>query len=134
MASGYWSPLAIGMADGPPIGASSGAQSCIPVTARYTFPPNSFMIGSALRITALGRYTTTTTSGTATWSVVLGGVAGVFTSGAYALNVTLAKTNLPFWLDIVITNAEFVNAPGSPDYFLFDDVTYVVHNLQKVTG
>jgi hypothetical protein len=33
-----------------------------------------------------------------------------------------------------IVDPEFVNVPGSPDYNLFNDVAWIIHNVQRVTG
>lgn len=99
MASGYWAPLAIGTADGPTLTAAAAA-TCIPVTAKFTFPPNSLVVGSALRITANGRIScVVTTPGTARFDLRLGNNI-MFDTGAMNLNI-VAKTTLPWWLDIV---------------------------------
>jgi hypothetical protein len=54
MASGFPAVVAIASADGPPITAAA-ATSCLPVTGRFTFPPNAFAVGSAMHIHASGR-------------------------------------------------------------------------------
>lgn len=101
MASGYWAPLAIGTADGPPLTAAAAA-TCLPTTARFTFPPNSLVVGTALRITANGRIScVVTTPGTARFDLRLSNNI-MFDTGAMALNI-IAKTTLPWWLDIVGT-------------------------------
>jgi len=101
MASGLVTPLAIGVGDGPTLTAASAA-TCLPVTAKYTFPPNSIMQGSKLRITAFGRIScVVTTPGTARFDVRLGSTV-IYDSGALNLNI-VAKTTLPWWLDIAIT-------------------------------
>ncbi len=98
MASGYLSPLAIGVGDGPTLTAAAAA-TCLPVTAKYTFPPNSIQQGTWLRIYAHGRIScVVTTPGTARFDVRLGGTV-VFDSGAMNLNTT-AQTTVPWWLDI----------------------------------
>lgn len=101
MASGYWSPLAIATADGPTLTAAAAA-TCLPVTALYTLPPNSIGVGTMLRVKASGRLScVVTTPGTARFDIRLGGVV-IFDSGALPLNI-VAKTNVPFWLDIFVT-------------------------------
>jgi len=99
MAAGLWTLLAIAVGDGPAITAAA-ATSCLPVTAKYTFPPNSIVVGTVLHVLAWGRMSNAvTTPGTARWSVQLGGVAGVFDSGPMTLN-QVAKTSTPWRLEI----------------------------------
>jgi hypothetical protein len=101
MASGYWAPLAIGVADGPTLTAASAA-SCMPVTAKFTFPPNSISIGTVLRVTALGRVSSAvTTPGTMRFDLRLGGTV-ICDSGPYALRTTVATT-VPWRLEILAT-------------------------------
>ena len=101
MASGYWAPLAIGTGDGPTLTAASAA-TCLPVSAKITFPPNSIQAGSVLRVTAKGRIScVVTTPGTARFDIRLGATV-VFDSGAMNLNTT-AQTTVPWWLDLEIT-------------------------------
>jgi hypothetical protein len=100
MASGFWSPVAIASADGPTLTAAAAA-TCLPVTAKFTFPPNTFTPGSMMRITAQGRISNVvTTPGTARLDIRLGTV--IFDTGALALNV-VAKTTLPWWFECLIT-------------------------------
>jgi hypothetical protein len=101
MASGYMSPVAIGTADGPTI-TLLGAVTCLPVTGRYTFPPNSIKDGTVIKITAQGRIScVVTTPGTARLDVRLNNLVIVDT-GPLALNV-IAKVTLPWWFDCLIT-------------------------------
>jgi hypothetical protein len=101
MASGYWAPLAIGTGDGPTLTAAAAA-TCLPVSAKITFPPNSIQAGSVLRITAKGRIScVVTTPGTARFDVRLASTV-VFDTGALNLNTT-AQTTVPWWLDLEIT-------------------------------
>jgi hypothetical protein len=100
MASGYFSPLAIGLADGPAITAAA-ATSCLPVTGKFTFPPNSLSAGSIIRVTAQGRISNAvTTPGTARLDVRLNNLV-ILDTGALTLN-QVAKTNLPWWFDCII--------------------------------
>jgi hypothetical protein len=89
--------------DGPTLTAAAAA-TCIPAAAKYTLPNNFFSIGTSLRITAQGRIScVVTTPGTARFDVRLGGSAiVVFDTGALNLNI-VAKTTVPWWLDIVLT-------------------------------
>lgn len=97
MASGFIQPLAVGSADGPPI-TGTGGISCLPVSAKYTFPPNAFGVGTTLWITAQGRISNVvTTPGTARLDVRFGSTV-VFDTGALALNA-VAKTTLPWWFE-----------------------------------
>jgi hypothetical protein len=115
MASGYWSPLAIGTADGPTL-TGAAAASCIPTTARFTFPPNSLVVGTALRITANGRIScVVTTPGTARFDLRLSPTLIMFDTGAMALNI-VAKTTLPWWLDIVGTIRQ-TGVAGTASFF-----------------
>jgi len=100
MASGFFSPVSIGTGDGPTLTAASAA-TCLPVSAKFTFPPNSIVQGSLLKISAQGRISNAvTTPGTARLDVRLGGTV-IFDTGALALNA-VAKTTLPWWFEAVI--------------------------------
>lgn len=84
--------------DGPTLTAAAAA-TCLPATAKYTFPAAYFLIGRKLRIRAQGRIScVVTTPGTARFDVRLGGTV-VWDSGALNLNTT-AKTNVPWSLDV----------------------------------
>ena len=115
MASGYVAPLVISYGDGPTLAAGATTpSSMLPITALYTFPPNTMMIGSAFRITAQGRIScVVTTPGTARFDVRLGGTV-VFDSGAMNLNTT-AQTTVPWWLEIdLYTRATATNPTATP--------------------
>jgi hypothetical protein len=100
MAAGYWAPLAIASADGPTLTALARA-SCLPVTAKYTFPANPFVVGSALRFWAAGRISCViTTPGTARLDITYGGTV-MFDTGAMNLNI-VAKTNVPWTFEGLI--------------------------------
>lgn len=93
--------MTIASGDGPTLTAAAAA-TCLPVTCKFTFPPNSFAISSALRITAQGRIScVVTTPGTARLDVRLGGTV-IFDTGALNLNI-VAKTTVPWWFDCLIT-------------------------------
>ncbi len=112
MASGFWQPLAIASADGPTLTTTAASGfTCLPVTALFTFPPNSFVVGSALRISAQGRISCViTTPGTARFDIRLGGTVA-FDTGPLAL-VPIAKTTLPWWFDAMIV-CRAVGATGN---------------------
>jgi len=113
MAAGIWEPLAISWGDGPTLTAAASA-SMLPITAKYTFPPNTIQVGTALRITAQGRIScVVTTPGTARFDVRMGSTV-VYDSGALNLNI-VAKTTLPWWLDIIlIARANATNPTATP--------------------
>lgn len=110
MASGFWSPLAIAVADGPTLTAAAAATA-LPVTAKFTFPPNSIIAGTMLRVWASGRIScVVTTPGTARFDLRLGGTA-IYDSGALNLNI-VAKTTLPWTFEAVVT-CRAVGATGN---------------------
>lgn len=85
------------------------AASCIPPYAKVLFPANYFQIGKMLRVFAMGRISSAvTTPGTARFDFRLGGTV-VFDTGALNLNV-VQKTNVPWWLDIILTCRAVGNA------------------------
>jgi len=112
MASGFWSPLAIAVGDGPTLTAAAAATA-LPITAKFTFPPNSIITGSMLRVWASGRIScVVTTPGTARFDIRLGGTV-VYDSGALNLNV-VAKVTLPWTFEGVLT----CRAVGSAGNFM----------------
>lgn len=131
MASGYWSPLAVGVADGPTLTAASAA-TCLPVSAKYTFPPNSIQQGTCLRVWAQGRIScVVTTPGTARFDLRLASTV-IFDSGAMNLNTT-AQTTVPWWLNIVLTCR---TSGSSGNFFGFSDFASVavVGSASVTTG
>lgn len=81
---------------------AAAAASCLPAAARFSFPPNALKIGDKFQIKASGIISNViTTPGTARFDVRFGS-AVVFDSGALNLNI-IAKTNVPWWLDIELT-------------------------------
>ena len=101
MASGIATVWSVATADGPTLTAAAAA-TCLPVTAKCTFPPNSIMQGTLLRIAAQGRIScVVTTPGTARFDIRFGSTV-VFDSGAMNLNTT-AQTTVPWWLEIYLT-------------------------------
>lgn len=110
MASGYISLLAIASGDGPTLTAAAAATA-LPVTAKYNFPANAFVVGSKLRIKAFGRISCAiTTPGTARFDVRYGGTV-IFDTGALNLNI-VAKTTVPWDLEINLT-CRAVGATGN---------------------
>lgn len=78
------------------------AKTVIPATSLYTFSPNYFEEGKALRVTVAGGISNIlTTPGTITFQVMMGSIV-VWTSGAIQLNAT-AHTTLPFYLQALLT-------------------------------
>jgi hypothetical protein len=138
MASGFPAVVAIAAADGPTITAAA-ATSCLPLTARFSFPPNAFAVGSALRIHASGRISNVvTTPGTARLDVRLGGTGGttgtvVYDTGAMILN-QVAKTTLPWRFSVWLT----CRAVGSTGNFWgvgdFQSESIVGSALPSVSG
>lgn len=87
--------------DGPTLTAAAAA-TCLPTHALYTIAPNFWQPGKMMRVMAAGRIScVVTTPGTARFDLRMGG-AVIFDTGALNLN-TVAKTNVPWWLDIVLT-------------------------------
>lgn len=110
MASGFPSILAIAAADGPTLTAAAAA-TCLPVTARFTFPPNAFAVGSSMRITASGRISNAvTTPGTARFDVRLNNNV-IFDTLALTLN-QVVKATLPWQITIWLT-CRAVGATGN---------------------
>jgi hypothetical protein len=100
--------LVVATADGPTLTAAAAA-SCLHTSAVITLPNNYFYIGRQLRFFLAGRIScVVTTPGTARFDVRMGG-AVVFDTGALNLNV-VAKTNVPFWLEMVLTCRAIGNA------------------------
>lgn len=92
MAAGYREPKAIAQAAGPTLTAAAAA-TCLPVSAKCTFPPNAFFPGVVLFVTASGNISNAvTTPGTARLDLRLGGTV-IFDTGALALNI-VAKTTM----------------------------------------
>src|SRR5580765_6891942 len=113
MASGFSTPQAIAVADGPTLTAAAAA-SCLPVTAKVTFPPNAFNLGSVMRIYASGRISNAvTTPGTARLDVRMGaaGSTVIYDTGALTLN-QVVKATLP-WEFIATLTCRAVGATGN---------------------
>lgn len=94
--------LAVASADGTAITNSTTQGSIIPTAAKFVLPANFLEVGSQLKLTASGRISNVvTTPGTLLFQVLFG-AAGVFSPAAFNLNTT-AKTNVGWWLDILLT-------------------------------
>lgn len=88
-------------ADGPTL-TGAAAASCVHTNCVITLPNNFWYIGRKARIRAAGRIScVVTTPGTARFDVRIGAVVA-FDTGALNLNV-VAKTTVPWWLDIELT-------------------------------
>jgi len=103
MSVGYWETLATVVSDGTALTAAArasllqgGAKSGL-----YTLPANKLRIGDVLHVRASGRIScVVTTPGSITFDLSAG-VAGTafFSSGVIPLNI-VAKTNVPWILDV----------------------------------
>lgn len=97
--------------DGPTLTAAAAA-TCIPPAALITIPAGWWQIGRMLKVTAQGRIScAVTTPGTARFQVRQGAVS-IFDSGALNLNI-VAKTTVPWWLEIVMTCRAIGNATSA---------------------
>lgn len=93
--------IAWSQVDGPTLTAAAAA-TCLPPTALVTLPPNWWYVGRVMKVTAQGRIScVVTTPGTARFQVRQAAVS-IFDTGALNLNV-IAKTTVPWWLEIVMT-------------------------------
>jgi len=100
--------LSWAIGDGPVLTAAARA-SCLPTANVYTLPNNFFTVGKKVRIRAMGRIScAVTTPGTARFDVAFDGTANG-DSGALNLNI-VAKTTVPWWLEIVGTCRTVGNA------------------------
>ncbi len=87
---------------GSSFGTYTTSKTVIVPTALQIIRANTLNIGSAFRITAAGGIgTLVTTPGTITFETKIGSVVA-FSTGAIQLNAT-AHTNIPFWLEILLT-------------------------------
>lgn len=78
------------------------AKTVINTSDLRTLEPDFFEIGRNLDFRIIGSLSNiVTTPGTVTFQIMLGAIV-VYTTGAIQLNAT-AHTNLPFWLDIMLT-------------------------------
>jgi len=99
---GWQETLISGQVDGAALTASVTPTSLLPAAAKFVLPANYFQIGLMLRVIAAGRVSNiVTTPGTLTLDLRLGSVI-VANGGAMALNV-VAKTNVPWWLEWILT-------------------------------
>ena len=81
---------------------AAAAASMLPAAAKFTFPANLLKIGDKLQVKASGIIScVVTTPGTARFDIRMGSTV-IFDTGALNLNV-VAKTNVPWWLDIEMT-------------------------------
>lgn len=106
--------LVNGLVDGPPLTAAAAA-SCIPPASRIILPNSFFYVGKMLHLSLMGRIScAVTTPGTARFDVRLGssGTIVAFDTGALNLNA-VAKSNVPWWLDIWLTCRAVGNGTNS---------------------
>lgn len=93
--------IASSYTDGPTL-TGAAAASMVPTYVPTTLPAGYWQIGRSWRITASGRIScVVTTPGTARFDLRLGGVVA-WDSLAIPLN-TVAKTNVPWYLDVLLT-------------------------------
>lgn len=90
--------------DGPAITNTVTQGSIIPTDAKVVLPANYFQLGTVLKITAQGRVSNVvTTPGTLLFQVLFGATA-VYNNAAAAMNLNVvAKTNVTWWLEILMT-------------------------------
>lgn len=88
--------------DGTALTASTTATSIIHPSAKLTLPANYLYVGRIIKVTAQGRVSNiVTTPGTLTLDVRFGAVIAA-NGGAVSLNA-VAKTNVAFWLEFIMT-------------------------------
>jgi hypothetical protein len=100
----YAAALISAITAGSALTNSTTPTSLLPTAALYQLPPNFLMIGSVLRITASYQVTNVvTTPGTLTLDVRFNSTPiVVFNGGAMQMSTT-AHTNLPMWVQILLT-------------------------------
>lgn len=87
--------------DGPTLTAAAAA-TCLPGQGKLALPANWWYVGRMIKVTAQGRIScAVTTPGTARFDLRMTNTV-FFDSGALNLNV-VAKTTVPWWLEIVAT-------------------------------
>jgi|SRR5579859_1413682 len=98
----YRETLITAQVDGPTLTAAAAA-TCLPAQAKFTLPAQFFKyVGQAIAIRASGRIScVVTTPGTARFDIRFGATV-VADSLAMNLNTT-AKTNVNWWLDLLLT-------------------------------
>jgi hypothetical protein len=93
--------------DGPALTASTTPTSLLHATAKWQSFPHYWKPGKMLKVTAQGRVSNiATTPGTLTLDLRVGPTSPpsivICNGGAMALN-TVAKTNVPWWMEWIIT-------------------------------
>lgn len=87
---------------------AAAAASALPGIAKFNYPSNYIKVDDKIKIAAQGIIScAVTTPGTGRFDVRMGSTV-VFDTGAFGLNV-VAKSNVPWWLDIEL----LVTAKGS---------------------
>jgi len=114
MSLGYWETLASIAGDGTALTAAARAsllQGANGKVGLYTLPPNKLRIGDVLHLRASGRIScVVTTPGTARFDLSAG-VAGTAFMDTQAISLNIvAKTNVPWILDMVGTVRTIGNA------------------------
>lgn len=101
MSNNSWAQTVLTMQQAGPALAAAASASMLSTAGRgrLIFPANELVIGSSLSIRAAGIIScAVTTPGTARYDIRFGTTV-VFDTGALNLN-TVAKANVPWWLDI----------------------------------
>lgn len=102
-AKGWAETLITSEIDSTALTASTTPTSILPPAAVYTMPPGFLKVGAVLRIKATGRVSNiVTTPGTLLLDVRVGASTVILPGVAMQLNA-VAKTNVSWWLDIVMT-------------------------------
>jgi hypothetical protein len=104
--------LVAGQTDSVQILNSTAQASCIPPHAKFTLPAGFFStIGKTVKLNAQGRIScVVTTPGTLLFQVLFGATA-VYNNAAAAMNLNIvAKTDVAWWLEIVLTCRSISNA------------------------
>lgn len=98
--------------DGSALASSTAATSILPAAAKYTLPANFLAVGTALRVTARGRISTTTGPPTITFDVRFGAVV-VFNGAAVT---TVASLTNQTWELVVDLHCRAIGASTSANF------------------
>lgn len=111
--------LMVAQGDGTALNTSTTATSILPAHAKLVFPANYFSkVGKLLKVTAQGRMSCiVTTPGTLTLDLrFASGPVVIANGGAFNMNV-VAKTNVAWWLEFLMTLRAVGN--GAASNFMF---------------
>jgi hypothetical protein len=117
--------LARSQTDGTAVASSTTRTSLTPANARYTTRTTGFWeVGKVLRVTAMGRVSTTTGTNNLTLAFGVGSV-DAFTTGAMTL--VASKTNVTWRLELDMT-VRAVGAGGSATANLIGDARFTAND------